>query len=261
MTSGENIRWAVVTGASAGIGWELARRLSADGYSVLAVARRRDRLEQLAAEARAGGRVIEPFAADLQSMADRERLVQKALALPGLELLVNNAGYASYGRFTRQPLDRELGIVRLNIEALVHLTHALLPEFLRRGRGGVINIGSQQGFQPLPYFSTYNATKAFVLFFSENLSEELRGSGVRILVVCPGPVKTEFADVSGDHQVHGMVPNLTAAEVAQAALNAWKNRRVVKIVGWVNFLQSMLPRFLPRFLARRVSGLMLRPGD
>lgn len=248
---------ALVSGASSGIGRELCRLLVEDGWKVVAVARRKQRLDELATEL---GPSLAPFAADLSEPAQREAVVSFAQSLGPVDLLVNNAGYGSWGHFAQLPLTGELGIVRLNVEALVHLSHLVLPEMLARRTGAIMNVGSQQGFQPIPFFATYNASKAFVLHFTENLSEELRGTGVRALVVCPGPVQTEWVDIAGDQEVHGNIPVLTARQVAVAALAAYKSGRVVKIVGKVNYLLSSLPRFLPRFLVRRISASSARPS-
>ncbi len=175
--------WAVVTGASSGLGREFALALVERGHPVVAVARRGQRLTALAGEVHARGGKLEPLVADLSTVAGVETLLEKAAAID-VELLVNNAGVASYGRFASLPPEPEL--VRLNVEAIVSLTRGLLPAMLGRGHGGVINVASQMACQPMPYFASYAASKAFVLSFSEALAEELRGKGVRVTAVAPG---------------------------------------------------------------------------
>ena len=168
----------MVTGASSGLGREFALALGRRGYAVLAVARRGERLRALADEVAAGGGRLEPLVADLSIPAGIEELGR--MAEPEVELLVNNAGVATYGPFASTPADRERTLVRLNVQAVIALTRGLLPQLLARSRGGIINVASQTAFQPMPYFASYAASKAFVLSFSEALAEELRGMGVRI---------------------------------------------------------------------------------
>ncbi len=168
--------WAVVTGASSGLGREFARALADRGYPVLAVARREDRLRALADEVERDGGRLEPLVADLSTTEGVDMLLRNA-GEREVELLVNNAGLAIYGPFTGVPPERERDLVRLNVEAVVALTRGLLPAMVERRRGGVINVASQMAFQPMPYFAAYAASKAFVLSFSEALAEELRRSG------------------------------------------------------------------------------------
>src|SRR5215467_6458451 len=162
--------WAVVTGASSGIGEEFARELAGRGYSVLAVARRRERLEALAKTASAQGGYIEPLTADLATEVGVGSVLGRFEGVGAIELLVNNAGIANAGDFAEASLDRELTAIKLNIEAVVRLTHGAIPFMTRRGRGGIINVASVVGFQPLPHFAVYGATKAFVLSFTEALA-------------------------------------------------------------------------------------------
>ncbi len=184
---------ALVTGASSGIGAEFAKQLSGRGYELILVARRAERLERLASELPGPAHVI---ASDLAN--DAASLAGKVAGL-GLEVdvLVNNAGFGTHGRFTEIDAARDAEQVRLNCEALVTLTHAFLPGMVERRRGGVITVASTAGMQPIPYETTYSATKAFARTFSDALSGELRGSGVRALCVNPGPVPTEWQQVAG----------------------------------------------------------------
>ena len=189
---------ALVTGASSGIGTELARGLAVRGHGVTLVARRSDRLESLAAElSERHGVRAEPIAADLADAADRDRLAGE-LESRGLtvETLVNNAGFGVYEPFGESDRDRELEQVRLLVEAVVDLSARYLPGMLERARGAIVNVASTAGFQPLPGNADYAASKAFVLFHSEAVHEEARGRGVTVTAVCPGPVRTEFLDTS-----------------------------------------------------------------
>ena len=250
--------WAVVTGASSGIGREFALALAERGTPVLAVARDGERLGALADEvARQGGR-LEPLSADLSRPEGVESLLAAA-AEREVELLVNNAGAASYGPFLTLSPERERELIRLNVEAVVALTHGLLPAMLERGRGGVINVASIVAFQPMPYFATYAAGKAFVLSFSEALDEELRGSGVRVSVVAPGVTSTGFSDSAGSHYPERRFPHLEAQRVVKAALRAHKHGHTVKVVGAFYFLLAVADRFTPRSVVRRLMGYLWRP--
>jgi short-subunit dehydrogenase len=223
----------LVTGASSGIGAELARQLAARGHGVFLVARREDRLRELAEEiAGEYGVRAEIAAADL---ADREAVtaLPRIVSERGLtvEVLVNNAGFSTVGDVHRNP-DRQLGMVRVNVEALTALTCAFLPAMTERGRGAVVNVASVVAFQPIPVQATYAATKAFVLSFSEAVSAELKGTGVTMTALCPGPVSTEFIETAGFKRTKDqMGPSLlwsSAEDVAKAALDgAEKGRRVV----------------------------------
>jgi short-subunit dehydrogenase len=239
--TGPTKAWAVVTGASSGIGREFALALAERGTPVLAVARNGERLGALADEvARRGGR--------LAAAVGRE-----------VELLVNNAGAASYGPFLTLSPEHERELIRLNVEAVVALTHGLLPAMLERGRGGVINVASIVAFQPMPYFATYAAGKAFVLSFSEALDEELRGSGVRVSVVAPGVTSTGFSDSAGSHYPERRFPHLEAQRVVKAALRAHEHGHTVKVVGAFYFLLTVADRFIPRSVVRRLMGYLWRP--
>lgn len=251
--------WAVVTGASSGLGREFALALAQRGHSVLAVARRGERLRALADEIDARGGRIEPLIADLSTTAGVEALLARAKPLQ-VELLVNNAGVATYGPFASTPVERELELVRLNVEAILALTGGLLPQMLARGRGGVINLASQMAFQPMPYFAAYAASKAFVLSFSEALAEELRGTGVRVTAVAPGFVSTEFAEVAGSHHPERRFSHLQARRVVESALRAHDRGRTVKVVGGFYAFLTFAGRFAPRPALRRMMGLVLRPA-
>jgi short-subunit dehydrogenase len=250
--------WAVVTGASSGLGREFALALVERGLPVLAVARRGERLRALADEVGARGGRLEPLTADLATSAGVEALLARAASLR-VELLVNNAGVATYGPFTATAAQRQLELVRLNVEAIVALTCGLLPGMLARRRGGVINVASQAAFQPMPYFAAYAASKAFVLSFSEALAEELRGTGVRVTVVAPGFVSTEFAEVAGSREPERRLPHLKPRPVVESALRAHQRGRTVKVVGALYAFLTFAVRFAPRAAVRRMMGRVLQP--
>jgi short-subunit dehydrogenase len=215
---------ALVTGASAGIGEQIARKLAACGHGVTLVARRAERLEALADELRrAHGVRAEVIPADLSDGSARDDLAGE-IESRGLtvEILVNNAGFGIYVPFADSDRERELQQARLLVEAVVDLSARYVPGMVERGRGAVINLSSTAGFQPLPGNGTYSACKAFVLFHSESLHEELRGTAVTVTAVCPGPVRTEFQEVSQpafDERMPGFT-FASAERVAEDALRA-----------------------------------------
>ena len=248
--------WAVVTGASSGLGREFARALAGRGYPVLAVARRGERLRALADEVGRNGGRLEPLVADLSTAEGVEMLLTSA-GDREVELLVNNAGLAAYGPFVELPSERDL--LRLNVEAVVILTRGLVPAMVARRHGGVINVASQMAFQPMPYFAAYAASKAFVLSFSEALAEELRGTGVRVTAVAPGFVSTEFAEVAGSQEPERRLPHLQPDQVVVSSLRAYEQGRTVKVVGAFYAFVTVMGRFAPRAAMRRTMGRVLRP--
>jgi uncharacterized protein len=251
--------WAIVTGASSGIGLAFARELARRGHRTLAVARRRDRLETLAEEAAKQGGSVLPLAADLGTAEGLASVVERMVGLGAIDLLVNNAGIATSGDFQRSSLEHELSAIRLNIDGVVTLTHAVLGEMLRRRSGAIINVASVVAFQPFPHFAVYAASKAFVLSFSEALAEEVKGSGVRILALCPGAAKTEMSVFSQNEGLLGKLPSLSADEIVRTALRALEGGRVVKIVGWLNGMLVFLNRFMPRAAVRWMMGVSTKP--
>jgi uncharacterized protein len=247
-----------VTGASSGLGREFALALAARGYPVLAVARRSERLRALGEEMGAGRGQFDALVADLSTPVGVDALLARGASLD-VELLVNNAGVATYGPFDSTPAERELQLVRLNVEAVVALTHGLTPAMVARGSGGVINVASQMAFQPMPYFAAYAASKAFVLSFSEALAEELRGTGVRVTAVAPGFVTTEFADLAGSHHPERRFPHLLPRRVVASTLRAHEHGRIVKVVDARYAFLVFAGRFAPRAALRRMMERSLRP--
>jgi short-subunit dehydrogenase len=248
---------ALVTGASAGIGAEIARELARRGHGVVLVARRKEKLEQLATELRAEyGVRAEAVGCDLSKAASRQRLPARIASLGlDVEILVNNAGFATGGPFCESDPARELEQVRVLVEAVVALTSAFLPAMARRRRGGILNVASTAGMQPLPYSAGYSAAKAYVLTFSEALHQELRGSGVTVTALAPGPVSTEFWDSAGweagGQAFEKSVPGaawVTAEETARAGVKGLADGRRVVVPGLQVRTAMMAARYLPHAL-------------
>ncbi len=249
---------ALITGASAGIGEAFARRLAADGTNLMLVARSETKLHALAGELSGKHRVrAEVIAADLSAPGAAQGVWQEA-ARRGLsvDLLINNAGFGTYGTFDSLPMARETEEIMLNITALVELTHLFLPAMLAQHSGAVINVASTAAFQPVPYMAVYGATKAFVLSFSEALWAEYKPHGLRVLAFCPGPVNTAFAETAGTH-LAGKGP--AAESVVQVALQALSRGRSYVIPGGSNYRQSWGSRLLPRAAIAQISERMMRP--
>lgn len=248
---------ALVTGASSGIGEEFARALSARGDEVVLVARRVERLERLAGELPGKAHVVP---CDLATEADAlaERIRELGLQV---DLLVNNAGFGTYGRFLDTDPAADAGQVRVNCEAVVTLTHAFLPAMVERGRGGIITVASTAGMQPLPYEAVYSATKAFARAFTAALAEELRGTGVRVLTVNPGPVTTEWQQVAGHapDETHGVPGRIGPRQVVEESLAAYDRGRRSIIPGRTIRWFIRLNRPAPEALKLRVVERMYRP--
>jgi len=244
--------WAVVTGASAGIGVEFARALARRGMSVVVVARRRDRLDVLARELEEEhGVEARVVAVDLGQPGGADALAD-AVADLDVGVLVNNAGAGYAGRFDRQETERLRAVVTLNCITPVVLTSRLIGGMRMRGRGAVIVVGSVAGHQPLPLHGVYSATKAFDLHFGEALWAEMQGTGIDVLVIEPGPTATEFQEMAGE-LAHVGEP---ASNVVRAALEAL-GRQPSVVSGWANYLRSHLPRFIPRSVIPLVAGRVM----
>jgi hypothetical protein len=244
---------ALITGASSGIGAELARSLARRGYGVTLVARREDRLEQLAQELRNAHDVrVEVIACDVADAESRAQLVAELAARAlTVEILVNNAGYGTGGRFHTLALEREVGMVRVNSEAVVALCGTFVPEMVKRGRGAVLNTASTIGFQPVVNEATYGATKAFALSFTEALHAELRGTGVTVTALCPGPVKTEFMDDPGVQEGAASLPApmwVHASVVAERGVRALARGRRTAVPGVLNRIGTWAGRHTHRGL-------------
>jgi len=245
---------ALITGASAGIGAEIARELARRGHGLVLVARRRNKLQEIAAELSADhGIRAEAVGCDLGNAASRQRLPARIASL-GLDvaILVNNAGFATGGPFHESDPGRELDQVRVLVEAPMALTSAFLPAMVERGRGAILNVASTAGMQPLPYSAGYSAAKAYVLTFSEALHQELRGSGVTVTALAPGPVSTEFWDAAGweaaGQSFEKAVPRpawVTAEQTAKAGVDGLAGGRRVVIPGIQIRTAMLAARYLP----------------
>jgi short-subunit dehydrogenase len=254
----------VITGASSGIGAELARGLARRGFPLLLVARRRDRLDELADEVRTEyGVAVEVLPADLSDPRGRGKLADRLRSEP-IAGLCNSAGFGTSGVFHELPVDRESEEVTLNALVLMELTHAALPGMVERGAGAVMNIASIAGFQPLPYMAVYSATKAFVQTFSEAVHEELHGTGVSVTALCPGPVPTEWAEIANAERFSIPVAQVSPHEVAEAAIGGMLAGRRSVVPGVVPKVVSTGGRFAPRSVllpALRIGNrLRGRPG-
>jgi len=247
----------LVTGASSGIGRELARLAARDRRDVVLVARRLERLEALADElTKRYGVVAEIVAADLAQPDSPSRVVAEAQERRGpIEVLVNNAGLGVHGFFRETPLEQELETIRVNVLALTHLTKLLVPGMIERRRGIVLNLASTAAFQPGPLMAVYYATKAYVLSFTEALAEELDGTGVTATALCPGPTLTEFQEKTemGDVPMFRGPLVLDAATVARAGWEGAKRGKRVVIPGVANRILALGARFSPRKLATKIA--------
>jgi len=252
-------KWALVTGASAGIGVALAKELAAGGTHLVLTARRKDRLDELAKELIAAhGIKTEVFSADLAEPGAPEKIFaftrERGLAI---ELLINNAGFGRYGEFHTVELPRLLDMVQVNCTAVVYLTRLYLPEMVARRHGDVLILASTASFQAVPYISTYAATKAFDLLFAEGLAEEMKPYGIRVCALCPGSTESEFHAVSGQEK---FIRNAeTAEKVARTGLKALAARKSYVISGLGNYLGTHGERLVPRRFVTKVAANMFKP--
>ena len=254
---------SLVTGASSGLGEQFARQLAARGSGLALVARSADRLAALADELRARhGVTVTTMPADL-SLAEQVSRVAAHAAAAQVDVLVNNAGFGTYGMFADLDPGREHAEVMVNAMAAVDLAHVVLPGMLARRRGGIITVASSIAFQPSPHQAVYGATKAFALAFSEALWAETRGTGVRVLALCPGPVATGFLASLGDQTAtSSTIYRRTAdpADVVRAGLRGFDHDAMTVIPGLRIRLRAQGHRFLPRTVMARMTGKMLAPA-
>jgi short-subunit dehydrogenase len=245
----------VVTGASSGIGADFARELARRGHGVTLVARREERLRELAAELGEGAYV---HACDVTDEVARKGLAS-ALEGRGLRVavLVNNAGFSTSGPFAESDRQRELDMVRTNVEAVVDFCALFLPGMVKRGEGGVLNVASTASFQPLPMQAGYAATKAFVLSFTEALHGELSGSGVTATALCPGPVRTEFTEVADLQEAEDSLPGFmwsAPEDVARAGISGLEKGKRVVIPGALNRAGALGGQHAPRSVILRLAS-------
>lgn len=260
--------YALVTGASSGIGEEFARQLAARGWSLILVARSQDRLQQLRVELMSlhPGIDVRSIALDLtHPSAPLDLFEQTQAAVLAVNLLINNAGFGAFGRFDQIDRNRQRQMIDLNIAAVVELAHLYLPPMYKRSEasghtGGVINIASVAGFVPLPYCAVYAATKAFVVSFSHALSEEARPRGVRVMVVNPGSTETNFFEVAGNSPLTNPLKWQTAAQVVTESLRAFDRGRASVTTGGTNRLTVLATSFLPRRWIAAIAARQMRAG-
>ncbi len=255
-----NGKWALVTGASAGIGEAIAKELAAGGANLVLTARRVDRLQQLAAALRNTHKIsAEIFEADLAKPLAPEEIFrfteEKGIAV---DLLVNNAGFGQYGELSTVETPRLLDMVQVNCTAVLHLTRLYLPKMIARRRGDVLIVSSTAAFQAVPYISTYAATKVFDLYLAEGLAEEMKPHGIRVCALCPGTTESEFHEVAG-HPAHSKGRQETAEKVAKTGLQALAAGKSYVISGLGNYLGAHGERLVPRRLVTRIAAKMFRP--
>ena len=242
----------LITGASAGLGAEFARQCAKRGEALVLVARRRDRLERLAAEI---GGLPHIFVADLAEAGAAASLIAEIEA-EGLSVgtLINNAGFGLAGRFSDQPLGRLDEMIDLNVRTLVDLCHFVLPAMRARGQGAILNVASTAAFVPGPNMAVYYASKAFVLSFTEALHHELKGTGIRVSALCPGPTESEFSEVAESRSATLERMKRPADGVVRAGLEGLDRNKAVVVPGWPNKATANMARFLPRATVRRIVG-------
>ncbi|MBO0720352.1 MAG: SDR family oxidoreductase [Blastocatellia bacterium] len=256
----ESRKTALITGASSGIGYELAGLFAKSGHDLVIVARNEQRLDSLAVElAQRFGINVTVLAKDLSApTAAEEILAELRHRALHIDILVNNAGFGAYGAFQETGLERELQMIQVNITALTQLTKLILPEMLKRNSGKILNIGSTASFAPSPFVAVYGATKAYVLSFSEALAEELKGTGVTVTVLCPGSTETEFAErakMTESRLFQGRLMN--AGEVAEIGFRALMEGKTTVIAGIANKLLVFSQRFAPRKMVAAISRKLL----
>jgi short-subunit dehydrogenase len=247
-----NHKKALITGASAGLGREFALQIAKKGTDVLLVARRLDKLNELAEELRKFGVAVEAIACDLEKPTERGRL-KAVLESSGVDLLINNAGFGKIGQFNEIPLEFQLGQVELNIKALVEMTYYAVPVFKSRGFGTIVNIASTASFCAMPNFAVYAASKKFVRDFTEALAYELKGSGVSACAVCPGPTETEFFEIAGsaDKMKFGM---MKATDAVAEALDGISRGQVRIVLGASNKALALASRMVPDAVAMSLAA-------
>lgn len=248
----------LITGASVGIGYELAKLFAKDKRDLVLIARNIKKLEEVAQEIKSISPIqVYTFAADLTNPESPKQIfgfTQKENLF--VETLVNNAGFGSNGYFHELPLQEELNMVQVNVTSLVHLTRLYLPEMVQKKQGSILNVASTAAFQPGPFMSNYYATKAYVLHFTEGLAEEVKPFGIQVSALCPGPTHTEFQKRANLDEAFIFKTPLTmsAKEVAESGYEAFKKGKVVHIPGIINKFLSRTVSLSPRSLIRTITG-------
>jgi len=251
-----SIEYTLITGASGGIGKDLAMLAAADGKNLVLAARSADKLEQLAEIIRKNHKSeVVLVEVDLSTEAGVDKLISEISPKSiQIDTLINNAGFGDFGDFAKADLAKNMEMIRLNISALTHLTHFALQGMLKSGKGRIMNVASTAAFMPGPGMSVYYASKAYVLSFSEALTRELKGSGITVTTLCPGPTDTSFATAAGlgKSLMHRMLPPATSMQVAKAGYKAMMKGKAMEIPGFINKLSSLTPRFIPRSMVRNM---------
>ncbi len=250
---------ALVTGASSGIGESVAHKLGKAGVGMVLVARRKDRLDAIAAQYPN----VEVLVADLTTQSGLDAVISRmqSVSLPLIDLVVNNAGFGTSGAFVDADPQRFSNEISLNVNALTRISHEAIRQMQPRGRGFLLNVSSVASFQPGPELAVYAATKAFVTSLTEALHEELRGSGIRVTALCPGLTRTEFQSVSNTSGLESAFPDfawMSADDVARDGLRAVADGKAICVPGLVNKSLATVSTFTPRGLARRIAGMATR---
>jgi short-subunit dehydrogenase len=253
----------LITGASGGIGNELAKLFARDRHNLILVARSGDRLAQVASELRALGVTVHTYAIDLAAPSASKLLLEQVQSAGLLvDILVNNAGFGAFGEFAQMPEEQILGQIQLNITALTELTRLFLPAMLARHSGRIMNVASTAGFQPGPLMAVYYATKAYVISFSEAIANETRNSGVSVTCFCPGATDTGFAKRAGNDKsrVFQQFGAMSAEKVALDGYRAVMEGRTLAISGVQNWVVAQSTRFAPRKLVTAISRWVSETG-
>ena len=255
-------KWALITGASAGIGLALAKLLAIGGANLVLTARRADRLQKLAADLSAQhGVKVEAFSADLTRQdAPTQIYAFTTSKRIEVELLINNAGFGAFGNTHEIPVEKMLEMIQVNCSAVVYLTRLYLPGMVERRHGDVMIVASLAAFQPVPYNSAYAATKAFDLLFAEGVAEEVRSFGVRVSALCPGPTTTEFQAVAHQPDRTFRSPE-SADKVARVGLEALAEGKSYVISGTMNKIMKQAQRLASRSLVAKMAANMMRPSQ
>jgi short-subunit dehydrogenase len=250
----------LITGASSGIGEAFARRLAAEGHNLVLVARSEERLHEICDELMLAHKVTAHYVStDLTAFGAEEELFRETVR-HGFEIdwLINNAGFGGMGDFAELDLDRALGMISLNISALVSLTHLYLPGMRERRNGKIINVSSAAGFQPIPFMAVYAATKAFVTSFSEAIAEENRPYRIQVLALCPGSTKTNFFMASNIERPVQVKGQQTAEQVVETAMRAIRSGKTKTVSGLTNFIGALIGKHAPNAITTRAIGRALR---
>jgi len=249
-------KFTLITGASGGIGHDLAMLAAADGKNLVLVARSVEKLEKLAENIQKNNKVeVLTIDVDLSDEAGINKLISVISAKNiQIDTWINNAGFGDFGDFAKADLGKNMEMIRLNISALTQLTHFALQFMLKTGTGKIMNVASTAAFMPGPGMAVYYASKAYVLSFSEALTRELKGSGITVTTLCPGPTDTSFATAAGlgKSLMHRMLLPATSMQVAKAGYKAMMKGKAIEIPGFMNKLSSFTPRITPRSMVRNM---------